>query len=207
MPDDVTYHTLNPDGPRAILSYAQQPFRLTRLQWRTGEAARRVRGATVANTAELKKFALLGISQGCAFSIRYPIENPERVTCLVLLGGYNRGRLKRPDPDRKKLYEALTTMIHDGWRSSNPVFRHFFSSTLIPDAPEVDVSFDELQRIATSPQNALRLWHMNAQIDVTETGSSPYPHPCSLRWKPGFHPLLIGGNRVLYLGLLAAKGD
>ena len=125
--------------------------------------------ATVANTAELKKFALLGISQGCAFSIRYAIENPERVTCLVLLGGYVRGRLKRPDPDQKKLYEALTTMIHDGWGSSNPVFRHFFTSTFIPDAPpEVDASFDELQRIATSPQNALRLWHMNAQIDVTD---------------------------------------
>ena len=78
--------------------------------------------ATVANTAELKKFALLGISQGCAFSIRYAIENPERVTCLVLLGGYVRGRLKRPDPDQKKLYDALATMIHDGWGSSNPVF-------------------------------------------------------------------------------------
>jgi pimeloyl-ACP methyl ester carboxylesterase len=53
--------------------------------------------------------------------------------------------------------------------SSNPVFRHFFTSTFILDVPpEVDASFDELQRIATSPQNALRLWHMNAQIDVTD---------------------------------------
>ena len=32
---------------------------------------------------------------------------PEQVTCLVLLGGYLRGRLKRPDPEQKKLYEAL----------------------------------------------------------------------------------------------------
>jgi pimeloyl-ACP methyl ester carboxylesterase len=49
------------------------------------------------------------------------------------------------------------------------VFRHFFTSTFIPDAPpEVAASFDELQRIATSPENALRLWQMNAQIDVTD---------------------------------------
>jgi pimeloyl-ACP methyl ester carboxylesterase len=125
--------------------------------------------ATVAAAARLERFTLLGISQGCAFSIRYAVENPERVTCLVLLGGYLRGRLRRPDPDQKKLYGALTMMIHDGWGSPNPVFRHFFTSNFIPDAlPEVAASFDELQRIATSPENALRLWEMNAQVEVTE---------------------------------------
>ena len=60
-------------------------------------------------------------------------------------------------------------MIRDGLGSPNPVFRHFFTSNFIPDAPpEIAVSFDELQRIATSPENALRLWEMNAQLEVTE---------------------------------------
>jgi class 3 adenylate cyclase/pimeloyl-ACP methyl ester carboxylesterase len=125
--------------------------------------------ASVADAAGLERFALLGISQGCAFSIRYAVEHPERVTCLVLLGGYLRGRLRRSDPDQKKLYEPLTMMIRDGWGSPNPAFRHFFTSSFIPDAPpEVAASFDELQRIATSPENALRLWAVNAQVDVTE---------------------------------------
>jgi class 3 adenylate cyclase/pimeloyl-ACP methyl ester carboxylesterase len=125
--------------------------------------------AVVADTARLERFALLGISQGCAFSIRYAVEHPERVTCLVLLGGYLRGRLRRPDPDQKNLYEALTMMIRDGWGSPNPVFRGFFTSSFIPDAPpEIAASFDELQRIATSPENALRLWEMNARVEVTE---------------------------------------
>ena len=90
--------------------------------------------ATVADAAGLERFALLGISQGCAFSIRYAVQNPERVTCLVLLGGFVRGRLKRPDPEQKKLYEAGTMMIRDGWGSPNPVFRHFFALNFIPDA-------------------------------------------------------------------------
>jgi hypothetical protein len=77
--------------------------------------------ATVADIARLERFALLGISQGCAFSIRYAVEHPQRVSCLVLLGGYLRGRLKRRDPDQKRLYEALN-MIRDGWGSPNPVF-------------------------------------------------------------------------------------
>ena len=112
---------------------------------------------------------MLGMSQGCAFSIRYAVEHPERVTCLVLLGGYLRGRLKRKDPEQTKLYEALTMMIRDGWGSPSPVFRHFFTSSFIPDAPpEVAASFDELQRIATSPENALRLWEVNARVEVTE---------------------------------------
>ena len=125
--------------------------------------------ATVAQAAGLERFALLGISQGCAFSIRYAVENPDRVTCLVLLGGYLRGRLKRPDPDQKKLYDALTMTIRDGWGSPNPVFRQFFTSSFMPDAPpEVAASFDELQRMATSTENALRLWEMNARVDVSE---------------------------------------
>jgi class 3 adenylate cyclase/pimeloyl-ACP methyl ester carboxylesterase len=125
--------------------------------------------AAVADAAGLKRFALLGTSQGCAFSIRYAVEHPDRVTCLVLLGGFLRGRLKRPDPEQKKLCEALTMIIRDGWGSPNPVFRHFFTSNFIPDAsPEVAASFDELQRIATSTENALRLWEMTTQLDATE---------------------------------------
>jgi pimeloyl-ACP methyl ester carboxylesterase len=44
--------------------------------------------ALVADAAGLDRFALFGMSQGCAFSIRYAVEHPERVACLVLLGGY-----------------------------------------------------------------------------------------------------------------------
>lgn len=125
--------------------------------------------AAVADAAGLDRFALLGISQGCAFSVRYAVEYPERVSCLVLFGGYVRGRLRRPEAEQRHLFEALTMAIRDGWGSPNPVFRHFFTSTFIPDAPpEVVASFDELQRIATSPGNALRIWHTNSEIDVTE---------------------------------------
>ncbi|WP_292207353.1 alpha/beta fold hydrolase [Mesorhizobium sp.] len=125
--------------------------------------------STVAAAAGLSRFALLGISQGCSFSIRYAVENPEQVTCLVLLGGFLRGRLKRTQPDQKHLYEVGTMMIRDGWGSTNPIFRHFFTTTFMPDAqPEMAASFDELQRIATSPEAAMRIWKMNSTVDVTE---------------------------------------
>ena len=74
---------------------------LTALGAREGDVVE-VRGkrltACVADAAELERFALLGISQGGAFSIRYAVEHPERVTCLIILGGYLRGRLMRVVP-------------------------------------------------------------------------------------------------------------
>ena len=53
--------------------------------------------SAVATAARLDRFALLGISQGCTFSMRYAVEHPEQMTCLILLGGFLRGRLKPPD--------------------------------------------------------------------------------------------------------------
>ena len=44
----------------------------------------------------LERFALLGISQGAALAIAYAVRHPERVTHLVLHGGYARGRAARP---------------------------------------------------------------------------------------------------------------
>jgi class 3 adenylate cyclase/pimeloyl-ACP methyl ester carboxylesterase len=125
--------------------------------------------STVAAAAGLQRFALLGVSQGCSFSVRYAVEHPEQVSCLVLLGGFLRGRLRRTAPDQKHLFEVGSMMIRDGWGSTNPVFRHFFTTTFIPDAPpETAANFDELQRIATSPEAAMRVWMLNSEVDVTE---------------------------------------
>jgi pimeloyl-ACP methyl ester carboxylesterase len=123
----------------------------------------------VADAARLDRFALLGISQGAAFAIRYAIAYPERVACLVLLGGFARGRRRRPDAEQKSLYETLRAMVRDGWGSPNPVFHHFFTSSFIPDAPPAaQAKFDELQRISTNAQNALSIFEMNSDVDVTE---------------------------------------
>jgi len=123
--------------------------------------------AAVADAAGLDRFALFGISQGCAFSIRYAVEHPERVSCLVLLGGYLRGRLKRNSPDEERIFNMALTMIRQGWGSPNSAFRHFFTQSFMPDAtPDQAAHFDELQRIAITPENALRIWQMNAEVDV-----------------------------------------
>jgi pimeloyl-ACP methyl ester carboxylesterase len=49
----------------------------------------------VVDASRVERFALLGISQGAAVAIAYTARNPERVTDLVLIGGYARGRKLR----------------------------------------------------------------------------------------------------------------
>jgi len=122
----------------------------------------------VADAAMLDRFALFGISQGAAFSMRFAAQHPERVKCLVLLGGYVRGRLRRGDPEAGRFYQIGYNMIRDGWGSPDSIYRHFFTTTYIPDATaEEGDSFDELQRLSTNTENALRIVEMNAEIDAS----------------------------------------
>lgn len=125
--------------------------------------------ATVADAAKLENFVLFGISQGCAFSVRYAVENPGKVRCLILLGGFLRGAKKRSSPEQEQLFEAAQTMIRQGWGSTNPAYRHFFTAAFIPDArPDQLAGFDELQRVSIAPENAVRINQMNSLVDVAD---------------------------------------
>ncbi len=126
----------------------------------------------VVEAAGLDRFALFGISQGSAFSIRYAIEHPEQVSCLVLFNGFVRGEKKRGRPESVSLNKAAETMIREGWGSPNPVYRNFFTSIFLTEAAqEIKDSFDELQRVSCSPENALRIFNMNSEMDYTSLAS------------------------------------
>jgi class 3 adenylate cyclase len=57
---------------------------------------------TVVDTVGVDRFPLLGISQGCAISIAYTLRHPERVSHLVLYGGFALGGGKRSPEAREK---------------------------------------------------------------------------------------------------------
>jgi pimeloyl-ACP methyl ester carboxylesterase len=50
---------------------------------------------TVVDAAGIERFPLLGISQGCAISIAYAVRHPERLSHLILYGGFALGGIKR----------------------------------------------------------------------------------------------------------------
>ena len=112
----------------------------------------------VVDAARLERFALLGISHGCAVSIAYAARHPERVSHLVLCGGYSRGWQIRGEPDEVALHSAMKTLIGRGWGSDNPAFRHLFAALLVPGATQrqLDTLIDHQRRTA-SPACAARV--------------------------------------------------
>jgi pimeloyl-ACP methyl ester carboxylesterase/DNA-binding winged helix-turn-helix (wHTH) protein len=120
---------------------------------------------SVVEAAGLDRFALFGMSQGCAVSIVYAIRHPERVTHLVLYGGFARGRAKR-DPEHAR---TLLSLVRQGWGQENPAFRQFFTSLFFPEGtPEQMQWFNDLQRITTSPENAVRIMQATGEVDISE---------------------------------------
>jgi pimeloyl-ACP methyl ester carboxylesterase/DNA-binding winged helix-turn-helix (wHTH) protein len=124
---------------------------------------------SVVDANGLKKFPLLGISQGCAVSIAYAVRHPERVSQLVLYGGYARGRRQRGQQGEVDQADALLTLMRQGWGRENPAFRQIFTSLFIPDATAEQARwFNDLQRMTTSPENAVRIRRTLDEIDVME---------------------------------------
>ncbi len=125
---------------------------------------------TVVDAVGLERFPLLALSQGCAVAIAYAVRYPERVSRLVLYGGYAQGALARARTPHE-VEEAL--MLHRQmplyWGRDNPAFRLFFAARFIPEGtPEQMRWFSELQRVTTEPEMAVRLRTAAAEIDVTD---------------------------------------
>src|ERR1700733_3153860 len=124
---------------------------------------------TVVDAAGIGRFALLGLSQGCAVSIAYAVRHPERVSHLILYGGYAVGWKKRARTEaEKEAGEAMVTLVRLGWGQENPAFRQMFTSQFIPGATKEQADwFNEAQRISSSPADAARNLIANGDVEVT----------------------------------------
>ena len=125
---------------------------------------------TVIEASSCERFPLLGISQGAAIAIAYAVRHPERVTHLILHGGYARGRLKWTGSAKtREEADMMIQLAELGWGQQNPAFRQFFTTQFIPDGtPEQHQWFNELERISTSPINAGRFMRVVNAIDIVQ---------------------------------------
>ena len=124
---------------------------------------------TVVDAAGVERFPLLGISQGCAVSVAYAVRHPERVSHLILYGGFALGKNKSDSPDIREQTKAMTTLIRLGWGADNPAFRQIFTGLFIPGATHEQMDFfNELQRRTTSAECAVRYREAVHDIDVRD---------------------------------------
>lgn len=123
--------------------------------------------AVVTAAAPTEPFVLLGISQGAAPCIAYAVKYPERVSHLLLYGGYARGAFQRDDFDKECFYRAMIDLVRLGWGSENPVFRQVFTSRFVPGASDEQINwFNELCGKTTSAEVAARLLEARAGVNV-----------------------------------------
>ncbi|WP_365735977.1 alpha/beta hydrolase [Reyranella sp.] len=107
-------------------------------------------------------------SQGCAVAIAFAARHPEKVSHLILHGGFALGPLKRT-PEETERTRAMMQLMKAGWGTDNPAFRQMFTSLFFPEGTkEIFDSFNELQRASISSENAIRFREVVGNIDVRD---------------------------------------
>ncbi|HVV61147.1 MAG TPA: alpha/beta hydrolase [Pseudolabrys sp.] len=121
----------------------------------------------VVGASKAARFAVLGISQGAAIAIDYAVRHPDRVTKLVLHGGYALGRNKRGSAEETDKANVFLSMMRHGWGDEHSAFMRAFASVFIPNgSPEQIKWLADLQRVTTTAENALRIRTACDDIDV-----------------------------------------
>ena len=124
---------------------------------------------TIVDTLGLERFPLLGFSQGAPIAIAYAVRHPQRVSRLVLCGGFAQGWRKRGSASDVARAEASIVLIREGWGQDNPASRQIFTSLIIPDATREEAQWlNELERQSASPETAIRLLRVIGEIDIMD---------------------------------------
>jgi pimeloyl-ACP methyl ester carboxylesterase len=126
--------------------------------------------AAVVKASGAERVALLGISGAAPTAVAYAERHPERVSHLVLLGGYLCGLLhRRPTPAQLAFLEARVQLMRHGWGRGDPAVQQFFTTTMLPDAtPEQAAALNEQQRLSCDGSRAADYLQARAALDVRE---------------------------------------
>ena len=75
-------------------------------------------------------------------------------------------------PEQLAAAELELELLGLSWAVENPAYRQVLSTLLIPEgSPEQLAWFNELQRLSTSPENAVRLQQTFNGVDVQEAAA------------------------------------
>jgi len=124
----------------------------------------------VVDAAKLERFPIFGISQGCTVAISYALRHPERVSHLILYGGFAVGfRHRNLNAEQMAAIDAMRTLLQVGWGADSPAFRQLFTSQFMPDATKEQAeAFNEMQLKSATPECAVRYWDAIGDFNVLD---------------------------------------
>jgi pimeloyl-ACP methyl ester carboxylesterase len=125
---------------------------------------------TVVDKLSLEKFTLFGVSQSASVAIAYAARHPERLSHLILYGGFARGFLHQGNPEKQKqLLELNRIMVREGWGSDHDTYRQWFTSQFIPGGTAEQARwFNELERMSATPEMAEKHLVASAGINLVD---------------------------------------
>lgn len=123
----------------------------------------------VADAAGVTRFPIFAASQGVPVAIAVAARHPERVSALVLYGGYVQGRSVRGGAEGLRVAGAILEMIRQGWGVDGSAFAEAFATLYMPDATREQLQhLAGMQRASATADNAVALRRAIDAFDVSD---------------------------------------
>lgn len=116
----------------------------------------------VMDAAGSERATIAGFSEGGALSVLFATTYPERVTGLILFGGFVTGARRQMGPEA---HDAYIEKITKAWGTG--AFVKHATSSLQPVSPEMMERFGKVERMFTSPGALKAYIRLNGEIDAT----------------------------------------
>jgi pimeloyl-ACP methyl ester carboxylesterase/predicted glycosyltransferase len=165
------FQIVNMQALKATVPYLAQHFRVVTMDGRGNGRSDRPQGqqaysfeeyyqdfVAVLDAVQVEKLAVVGISATAMTAFRLAAEQPERVTHVIVAGGYAESRLNDP-----RTAEALR-MQAEQMRSNWPEFLDWFFSTLFTE-PHSTKPFEDGVRYGWESTGEVVAWSRNGWLD------------------------------------------
>ena len=123
----------------------------------------------VADAAGMKRFPILAASQGVPMAIHFAVHHPERVSKLILRGGYAQGRAIRSGGYKNPDEDPMLGLIRSGWGQPESAFMKALSSLFTPGATSAQLDdMVAVQLASSSPETAANIRKIIDQFTVLD---------------------------------------
>lgn len=121
----------------------------------------------VADAAGLTRFGIFAVSQSVPAAVNFAVRHPDRVSRMVLYGGFVAGLAVRGTPEQIARSEAFQTLVRDGWGDPDSALVQAFCTMFMPDATAEQLgSFVRMQLESASVETVIDLRTAIAHYDI-----------------------------------------
>jgi pimeloyl-ACP methyl ester carboxylesterase len=119
--------------------------------------------------AGLNCFRIFAHGPGAPIAIEYAARHPEKISHLLLLGSFARGRLKRDGSQQEvEIAKLRYDMARMGWTTESHAFLQAFVTAWQPGGSAERIRyFCELQKVISTGDNTVRMMQISDNVDVT----------------------------------------